>query len=204
MNGDNDEWRMAMRNTITEADVEVMTRFHVIDQNEFSRPIDIAGQLKGYSKNHPKMMWVLDYATRLDYGGRPEHFNAYYAAGLETLKNATLSTQSFGIIITQLKDGWNIEHRTGKPQKLFPNRSHIIWSSESKNLAAYILMLFHPGSYWDYPKKCLFGSFAKVRHIDALKRVNFLVDGDNQMLRTPNELEDQNMNIIANQIRSSS
>lgn len=202
MNADHDEWRQAMRATITDEDMAVMTRFHVVDQNDFSRPIDIAGQLKGYSKLHPKIMWVLDYATRLDFGGRPEHFNAYYAAGLETLKNATLSTQSFGVIITQLKDGWNIDFKSGRPLKIFPNRSHIIWSSESKNLAAYILMLYHPATYFDYPKQYMFGSFAKVRHVDALRRVNFLVEGDRQIVRTPTIVEDQNMNIIAQQIRS--
>lgn len=203
MNADHADWRVAMRATISDADLAVMQRFHVVDQNEFSRPIDIAGQLKGYSKRHAKIMWVLDYATRLDYGGRPEHFNAYYAAGLETLKNATLSTQSFGIIITQLKDGWNIENRSGKPQKVFPNRSHIIWSSESKNLAAYILMLFHPATYWDYPKRFLYASFAKVRHIDAVRRCNLIIDGDNQLLHATNEDEHFNMNTLADQLRSS-
>ena len=190
MNRDYPRAMQTLREAFTEKQKDIMRRFIVIDQSTFDTPMDVASMLRTFSARTPKMMWVVDYITRLDYGGRAEHFNAYYAAGLEVLKNAALHTQSFGILIAQLKDGWNIDNYSSKPRKGFPNRSHIIWSSELKNLSAYILMLYHPGSYFPEPREYLIHSFVKVRHVDAAKRLAFIVNGELQSLFRPNDAED--------------
>jgi len=184
------EGMKTIRSALGENVREIMQRFIVIDQSTFDTPMDVAAMLRTFSARTPKMMWVVDYITRLDYGGRAEHFNAYYAAGLEVLKNAALHTQSFGILIAQLKDGWNIEGYSSRPRKGFPNRSHIIWSSELKNLSSYILMLYHPGSYFPEPREFLIYTFVKVRHVDAARRLGFVVNGELQTLYPPNDAQD--------------
>lgn len=164
---------------LTQKQRAVLDRFHVVDQASFNTPTDVAAALRTYAARHPRIIWALDYATRLDYGGRPGEFNAYYTAGLETLKNATLYTQSFGIIIAQLHNGWNLGHE-GKPRRVFPTRAHIIWSSELKNLSSYILMLYVPGLYFTEPRDIVFHTFAKVRHTDSLARVPMILEGEMQ------------------------
>jgi len=201
MHAGNQEMINDVRASLTDEAISVLERFHVVDQNDFSRPSDVANQLRHYSSKYPRIMWVLDYITRLDFGGKPEHFNSYYTAGLEMLKNVALQTKSFGVIISQFKDGWNIDYRAQKPMKIFPNRSHIIWSSENKNLAAYILLLYHPASYFDYPKRFLYGIMGKVRHTDSSRRVSWIIDGENQKLLTPTEDELFNMQSIIPQFK---
>lgn len=202
MNARNPEMIQDVRSSLTDEAINVLNRFHVVDQNDFSRPGDIANQLRHYATKYPKIMWVVDYITRLDFGGRPEHFNSYYAEGLNVLKNAALQTNSFGVIISQFKDGWNIDFKTSKPVKMFPNRSHIIWSSENKNLSAYIMLLYHPATYFDYPKNYLYAVMGKVRHTDSARRMNFLIDGSKQRLSSPSEADGFNMNTIVEQFKS--
>ncbi|MCZ7558554.1 MAG: hypothetical protein M5R41_19370 [Bacteroidia bacterium] len=202
MNARNAELVRDVRRSLTDEALGVLQRFHVVDQNDFSRPGDVANQLRHYASKYKRVMWVVDYITRLDFGGRPEHFNSYYTAGLEVLKNIALQTQSFGIIISQFKDGWNIDYKSSKPVKMFPNRSHIIWSSENKNLAAYILLLYHPGTYFDYPKRYLYGVMGKVRHTDSARRMNWIIDGAKQKVLTPSDEETFNMNTLVSQFKS--
>lgn len=203
-NSRNPDMVESVRSTLTPETTAIFERFHVVSQDTFSTPQDVASMLRGFSVKYPKIIWVLDYATRLDFGGRPEHFNSYYAAGLETMKNATLATQSFGIIITQLKEGWNIDFKTGKQMKIMPTRNHIIWSSESKNLAAYIMMLYNPGTYFDIPKKYLYLTFQKVRHIETVKRVNCLVNGEKQIIEAADGIDNGQMDAILNQLKKES
>lgn len=194
-----------VRSSITPELRAVYERFHVVSQDTFSTPQDIASMLRGYSVRHKRIMWVLDYATRLDFGGRPEHFNSYYAAGLEILKNATLSTQSFGLVITQLKEGWNIDFKTGRLLTIMPNRNHIIWSSEAKNLSAYVMMLYHPATYFEgIDRRYLYFSLQKVRHMDILRRANLVVEGAKQTIRRADELESGAMEQLLTKMKKES
>ncbi|MBE0645394.1 MAG: hypothetical protein IH600_15025 [Bacteroidetes bacterium] len=196
MNMQHPQARDRIRASFSPDAYSMFERFHVISQDTFSTPQDVASMLRGYSTRYAKMMWVVDYATRLDFGGRPEHFNAYYAAGLEVLKNATLATQSFGIVVTQLKDNWNIDYKTGNKIKTPPDRKDIIWSSEAKNLAAYILMLYNPGTYFDVPKNYLYLSVLKVRHVEKVSRINMLVNGEKQLVEPADAMVSKEMETI--------
>lgn len=178
---------------------DVLSRFHIISQQEFSTPYDVAGVIRRYSAQHKKIMWVLDYLTCLDFGGKPENFLTYLNIGLRVLKNAVLGTKSFGILINQLKDGWNIG-MDRQPKRMFPNRSHIIWSSEIKNLSAYILMLYHPGTYWSYDRRVLFTTFNKLRHTDGTFRASFIIEGEKQRMREPDDREFMSVTSIEQEI----
>ncbi len=178
---------------------DILRRFHIISQDDFSTPYDVANILRKNANRYGKVMWVLDYLTCLEFGGKAEHFNSYLARGLRVLKNAVLGTRSVGVIINQLVNGWNIG-RDNTVQKMFPTRSHIIWSSEIKNLSAYIIMLYHPGTYFPYDRRAIFTSFAKLRHSDGTFRTSFMIEGEQQQFRTPHEREALTIHSIEQEI----
>lgn len=178
---------------------DTLARFHIISQQEFSTPYDVAGIIRRYNAQYKKIMWVIDYLTCLDFGGKPENFLTYLNIGLRVIKNAVLATKSFGIIINQLKDGWNIGMDKA-PRRMFPNRSHIIWSSEIKNLSSYILMLYHPGTYFPYDRKVLYATFNKLRHTDGTYRAPFIIEGEKQRMREPTEREHTTVTSIEQEI----
>lgn len=160
-------------------------RIHVVDQGEFSTPYDVVSILRGYASRHKKIIWVLDYLTCLDFEGSMDNYNLNLATGLRALKNATMSTKSFGIIINQLKGGWNIDSMTKMYLKKFPVREDIIWSTEIRNLSAYILMIYCPGQYFpEMGRKLLFATFNKVRFTEVNERTTIGIDGAYQRFYT--------------------
>jgi hypothetical protein len=154
---------------------QVLQRFHVIDQRFFFNITDVIGYIRSYRKL--KIMWVIDYLTCLSFDTK--NMNQDMADGLHRLKSATISTNSFGIILNQFKDSWNM-NKDGLVKR-FPARGDIIWSSEIKNLASYMLLLYRPSTYFDeYPKHILFSNFAKVRHQELDDKIPLVVKGDVQ------------------------
>lgn len=168
-------------------------RIHVVDQGDFSTPYDVISILRGYASRHKKIIWVLDYLTCLDFEGSMDNYNLNLATGLRALKNATMTTGSFGIIINQLKAGWNIDSMTKMYIKKFPVREDIIWSSEIRNLSAYILMIYCPGQYFpEMGRKLLFTTFNKVRFTEVNERTIIGVDGAYQKFFTPDDISEMN------------
>jgi hypothetical protein len=158
----------------------VLTRFHVIDQRFFFNITDIISYIRSYRKH--KIMWIIDYLTCLSFDNKGGNMSADMGEQLHRLKSATISTNSFGIILNQFKDSWNVS-KDGLVKR-FPTRGDIIWSSEMKNLASYILLLYRPSTYFDeYPKHILFSNFAKVRHQDLDAKVPLVADGHIQSFK---------------------
>lgn len=118
----------------------VMDRFTVLSPNEFNNANDIALTIEVKRPD----IWCLDFLTLLGEGnGSNTTIDGFMSEQMKILKEITVSNNSFGIIIAQLKHN-TVDARTYK----VPNRSDIEYGKQLKQQAYQILMLFSPSLYY--------------------------------------------------------
>jgi hypothetical protein len=165
---------------------EYLERLEIVQPYEFSTIQDIVQVLRSRHSMYPKIIWVIDYLTAMNFGGGDE-LTSRIREGLLTMKEVTHKTNSFGIIISQLQKGWNEDWRTKKKQLIFPQRHHLVWSSELINVSAYIMMLLHPRSVMTaVPPEYLFMSFEKVRFTEGNWAIANAIVPTHQVIERPN------------------
>lgn len=170
-----------------------LDRLRVVDPTEFSTPEDIVHHVRSAYKPDKTLVWVVDYVTMLDFG-RHENQTTAMTAGLLRLKDLVHSTNSLGILISQLRKDWNMDYRSKQPLPILPKRDHLSWSSELVNISAYIFMLYYPAKWIVGAQKDLFMIHVdKMRFEEADYTMGFKVDFDRQSLGPLSDAELKNL-----------
>jgi hypothetical protein len=189
---DNPQFMQAVRREAG-AYKEVWDRIHVFDSNDFRTADDIANHVLRLSASGKHVFFVVDYLTRLKIRGAP---NEGYVEALNTLKDLVMDTDSFGLIVSQLLKGWNLDYAR-RPVVRMPTRDDLIWSSELSNLAANIITIMRPSAVDKAAqatadgRALLMASIEKIRHQDRSALVPLKVNGSSQTFRIPDPLDMQ-------------
>ena len=117
-------------------------RIQIISPDSFSTTSDIAKiQLQ-----HKFDVWVLDFIQLLGHNGKSasssSEYNIQVSQDMRALQSLALSTESIGIVLSQIKKG--VDLRTVKR----PTISDIEWSGVIKQLSTYILFTYYPCKYY--------------------------------------------------------
>lgn len=119
--------------------VDAIKRIKIVPNNMFHSAKDIYEYLDVEKPD----IWCLDYLTLIDdRKGKTENKNDGITRTMEIIKEATLATESFGIVISQLNKD-TIEKRWNK----IPITEDMPYGNILKQFSAYIYALFSPDKY---------------------------------------------------------
>lgn len=157
---DNNSRREQLKETIQiamETDDELVNaikRLHVVPLTSFYTATDIYEWVESKKPD----IWCLDYLTLLreKKQGREENRTENVERSLMILKECTLTTNSFGIVLSQLNKG-TVESRFNK----IPIVDDMPYGNSLKHFSAYIWALFYPRKY--YPHGLLLDDFENER-----------------------------------------
>lgn len=134
-----DKYTEVIQKKLDEGDelAEALTRLHVIDKNQFDNAVDVLKYIETYNLD----IWVLDYLTMLSDGR--DDYNKYIEDQVLKLKQFSDSTNTFGIILSQLKQTSDIEGRENK----IPLISDMEYGKKLRQLSSWVYVLFKPAYY---------------------------------------------------------
>jgi len=133
---------------------DVLNRFIVFDSSDFKDVADMSYLIRKYKPD----FWVLDFVTMLVSGTDDTNAKVYDVC--DTLKAISKTTQTLGIILSQIKKN-SIETRRIK----VPVLDDLEWSGRLKHISSTVFMVFNP-SYYDesVSHRYFFVKAAKHRH----------------------------------------
>lgn len=137
-------------------------RLIILDSSDFSTGEDIYHLVRKYDAT----FWLVDFLTMMVGGeGGATDVNTKVFALTDKLKECAKRTNTFGIIISQLKKG-TVEARKNK----VPLLDDMEWSGRLKQIASYVFMVFYP-SYYDsqVPSDYFFIREAKSRFSQRIR-----------------------------------
>ena len=134
----------------------LLDRLILVPNTNFSN----AEHIYAYISKYKADIWCLDFLTQLGADTVSTDFNRHTMIQAALLKNIIADTDSFGIVITQIKKN-SSRQRSNK----IPQIDDIEWSGSISQYSAYIFSTFYP--YYYYPnviKEYYFLQGLKNRH----------------------------------------
>ena len=113
-------------------------RFTIVENNTFDSAKDMATTIERYKPT----LWVLDYMTMLFDDSGSKDMYGFVKDQMDVLKSVTSSTNSVGMILSQVKQN-ALSNRNMK----IPDKSDSEWSSKINQASAYIYTTFYPSLY---------------------------------------------------------
>lgn len=135
-----DALKIAIKAETEKPEIKAMLdRIDIIAPTDFSTVADMWKIIDNRKAN----VWVLDYMSLLDEDSKSTGEKAYTVMdNMKRIKNMVHHTNTFGIILNQLRKG-TVEQRINK----IPLMDDIEWSGDIKKLSAYVLTTFYPSNY---------------------------------------------------------
>lgn len=139
--------------------MNLLSRFRIVPNTQFDTASDMLMWLEKYKPN----VWCLDFMTQLGQRKKKTDFNAFIQDEINTLKDITTSTNTFGMILHQPKKG--VDSRADKRL----NIDDIEWSGVISQVSAYIWSTYFPSKYYpSVPENYYFLQTLKNRHGKSL------------------------------------
>jgi len=135
---------------------DVMNRLQIVPNQNFHNVSDMYRYIDTYQAD----IWCLDFLTQLGAEDTNQDFNRFTMAQASMLKNIIAETDSFGIVLNQVKKN-GVRTRTNK----IPTLDDIEWSGAISQYSAYIFSTFFPSVYYaDAPEEYFYLYGLKNRH----------------------------------------
>jgi replicative DNA helicase len=115
----------------------MVNRLDLVSRDDFSEATDIWRIL---AQKQPDI-WTLDFFTMLEPAGGIDDENMRKQA--ITLKNALLDTNSFGLVLSQLKQSNNVDMRANK----VPMIGDMEWGKHLRQYSTWVFAIFYPHHY---------------------------------------------------------
>jgi len=134
----------------------ILDRLLIVPNNAFSTVSDMFKYIESYKAD----IWCLDFLTQLGAENPDNDFNRFTMAQAAMLKNVIIETDTFGIVLNQIKKS-SARSRKNK----IPIMDDIEWSGTISQYSAYIFSTFFPSLYYeDAPKDYFYLYGLKNRH----------------------------------------
>jgi len=136
---------------------DMLERFVIVPNNHFETVSDMYRYIEIEKAN----IWCLDFLTQLGSTTASDgDFNKFTLTQAANLKNIIIETDTFGIVLNQIKKS-SARARTNK----IPTMDDIEWSGAISQYSAYIFSTFYPSLYYnDVPKDYFYLIGLKNRH----------------------------------------
>jgi len=119
---------------------DALGRLKVIPPNQFHDAYDMYEIIE---TNRPQI-WCLDFVTMLGSSkGKSSDYFSYLSNQLEIIKNMTIDTYTFGILLNQL----SMHKISGKTNKI-PGMDDFEWGAKVKQFSSWVWATFYPRIYY--------------------------------------------------------
>lgn len=160
---------------------DILDRFVIVPNNHFETVSD----MYRYIEIEKADIWCLDFLTQLGSANASDgDFNKFTLTQAANLKNIIIETNTFGIVLNQIKKS-SARARSNK----IPQMDDIEWSGAISQYSAYIFSTFYPSLYYnDVPKDYFYLIGLKNRH-HGVKHIPLHAEPQYCSFNSPSKLE---------------